>query len=405
MGAGSSIPVGKPSVECINKLMLGWSSEWKPPIGSRLTNPYKEIWNASEDYFNSVGEDDSYNSQVYTNFENVLGEMVSLADRISPPTRGNPIIEKIADKQENNCFGKLLNLPNDERVKERNSIMEQYEFLITKLATDMRNSCTNDDLDSCCNFKLYKKFFEILKSKFDLGIYTLNYDNVAIKALPDAFTGFDGSDIFDPNNIFNRKEWGFIYHLHGSVHLTLPGNKKEIKWKSNLDGEFEVYDGMHLQRVNDTARLPRTTLLAGGFKLGQLLPEPYQTFHASLVRHAYEADVLLIIGYGMGDSHVNWAIKNRHRSPQRFKKILIIDKNDELKAASINNLLSSKNYWLDCLTYLFTGFTNNKGDDYNIGGLRVFDPWGTQKNKAVFLEGTDKAFNLPNDIADWLENK
>ena len=57
--------------------------------------------------------------------------------------------------------------------------------------------------------------------------------------------------------------------------------------------------------------IPLTTLLAGGFKLDQLLADPYQTFYSALVRHAQEADSILIAGYGFGDLHVNRAIRNR----------------------------------------------------------------------------------------------
>ena len=396
MGAGSSIPVGKPSVDDIDELMLSWSKEWKPPNGSRLTNPYKELWNLSKDYFKKGGEYDLYKGKIYPNFESALGEMVRMADWVLPPTIGNPIIEIIADKQHDNCFGNLLNLSDEERVKERKSILEQYEFLIKKLAKHMRNSCSNVDLDSCCNFKLYEDFFKILKEKFDLGIYTLNYDNVAIKALPDAFTGF-ADQFFDQNTIFNRKEWGFIYHLHGSVHLTIY-NDKHITWEPDLGKEFKVYDGEHFQLVNDDVRLPWTTLLAGGFKLGQLLPEPYQTIYASLVRHVHEADALLIIGYGFGDSHVNWAIKNRYRS-RKFQKVFIIDKKNDA-------ILEQGDFWVECLRYSFANYPCLSTE--KIGELTVKrfckeeELFYLKSRIAICLEGTDKAFIFPNDVADWL---
>jgi hypothetical protein len=54
-----------------------------------------------------------------------------------------------------------------------------------------------------------------------------------------------------------------------------------------------------------------TTLVAGGFKLDQLLADPAQSFHAALVRHMHEADAVLIAGYGFGDAHVNRALRNR----------------------------------------------------------------------------------------------
>ena len=264
----------------------------------------------------------------------------------------------------------------------------------------MRNSCSNYDLDSCCNFKLYKEFFEILKGKFDLGIYSLNYDNIAIKALPDAFTGFDKeSGCFYPKTIFNLKEWGFIYHLHGSVHLTIHKDK-HIKWEPNLFEQFKVYDGDHIQLVNDSVRLPWTTLLAGGFKLGQLLPEPYQTLYASLVRNLHEADVLLIIGYGFGDSHVNWAIKNRYRR-RKFQKVFIIDKKE-----FDSDLVKEGDYWVECLRYSFANYpclTSEKIGELKAKRFCMDKKLLYLKSRIAFChQGTDKAFIFPNDVAGWL---
>jgi hypothetical protein len=60
-----------------------------------------------------------------------------------------------------------------------------------------------------------------------------------------------------------------------------------------------------------SSNLTPTTLIAGAFKLDQLLADPFQTFYASLIRHAHEADALLVAGYGFGDVHVNRALQNR----------------------------------------------------------------------------------------------
>jgi hypothetical protein len=57
--------------------------------------------------------------------------------------------------------------------------------------------------------------------------------------------------------------------------------------------------------------LPVTTLLAGGFKLDQLLAEPFHSFYASLVRDIHRADAIVIGGYGFGDTHVNRALNSR----------------------------------------------------------------------------------------------
>jgi hypothetical protein len=112
---------------------------------------------------------------------------------------------------------------------------------------------------------------------------------------------------------FGRTEWEFIYHLHGSVHHSLNGPYgPEIIWKNDLTGEF--FDGGHPASVYtgaDHKSFPRTSLIAGGFKLEQLLIEPFHSLYASLVRHMQRADAFLVGGYGFGDVHVNRALQNR----------------------------------------------------------------------------------------------
>ena len=73
-----------------------------------------------------------------------------------------------------------------------------------------------------------------------------------------------------------------------------------------------------------------TTLIAGGFKLDQLLADPFQTFYAMLIRHTHEADAILIAGYGFGDVHVNRALQNRctlfPRNPLSRPPVAVITK-------------------------------------------------------------------------------
>ena len=49
LGAGSSIPVGMPSVSAIDGLMFGWSDEWSREHG--LDNYYRKTWAAVEAYY------------------------------------------------------------------------------------------------------------------------------------------------------------------------------------------------------------------------------------------------------------------------------------------------------------------------------------------------------------------
>jgi hypothetical protein len=98
--------------------------------------------------------------------------------------------------------------------------------------------------------------------------------------------------------VHQRGDWGFIYHLHGSVHHSLTGRFGDhIEWRGNLSGHFEDgHQGSATDERSEGKSFPKTTLIAGGFKLDQLLVEPFHSFHAALVRHVYEADAILIGG-------------------------------------------------------------------------------------------------------------
>jgi hypothetical protein len=82
----------------------------------------------------------------------------------------------------------------------------------------------------------YRTVINTLRDAFELGVYNLNYDNAALTAWPQAYTGFGDKRIFEPNIVHDRKEkWNFIYHLHGSVHHSLVRRLgSEICWRRDL---------------------------------------------------------------------------------------------------------------------------------------------------------------------------
>ncbi len=425
LGAGSSIPFGMPSVSCINENMLKWSAEWQlPKERNSHKNYFKLLWDISESYFNTH----SFFSNVYPNYESVLGEMTSLINWLIPPPYGNPVIEKIGTSLPGSTIADLFEFSNEEeRYNQRYSILEQQEFLIRKLANYMRNLCLRSHPD----IGGYTEFLQRLRDHFDLGIYNLNYDNIALKAWPEAFYGFDDTTfsyspsskmegyLFDPNAIFNRQEWGFIYHLHGSVNFNLkkPNNytKGIIEWEKNLDGKFEDYESIGFDPDKDSMFMPFTTLLTGGFKLEQLLPEPYHTFYSALARHVYEADAFLIIGYSFGDFHVNRVIQNRIELPdhrtrnhpglmgRKRPKVVILDKSCEKRTYTAK--LQSRHFTPWQMTHVFdVRFRLNDFEDSR-SIKEVSDADGFEKaENTLFLrhDGVEDAFLKVDKIIERL---
>ena len=76
------------------------------------------------------------------------------------------------------------------------------------------------------------------------GVYNLNYDNVALTASPGAYVGFDENGQFDAAEVQARRDWDFIYHLHGCVHHTLQGVfANSMGWQKDLSGVFDDGSG------------------------------------------------------------------------------------------------------------------------------------------------------------------
>lgn len=150
-------------------------------------------------------------------------------------------------------------------------VIEQQAHLLGELARYARAKCRSLD-QSSNEFQAIKRILFGLRNHFEVGVYSLNYDNVALRAWPEAYTGFNGEN-FDPRGIASREEWSFIYHLHGSVHYTLADTMitHAVKWKSDL-GAADFEDTYHLNPNMASGFVPivPATLIAGGYKLALL---------------------------------------------------------------------------------------------------------------------------------------
>jgi len=208
------------------------------------------------------------------------------------------------------------------------AVTESYVDLLMRLAAHVRGLCRGTRASHAAEFGHYVEMISHFKARFDVGILSLNYDDVALQAWPDAFCGFSeqrdaySCRFFDPVAVLARSEYGFLYHLHGSVHHTLAAFgeprgvfRDQIRWRDDLTGPFTDgvrHGGSILNRRSDGIDIPASTLIAGGLKSDQLLSEPFQTLFSALQRHVHEADSILICGYGFGDFHVNRLLFESH---------------------------------------------------------------------------------------------
>lgn len=109
----------------------------------------------------------------------------------------------------------------------RHLVIEQLSDLLAKLAAYMRQRCLGFNCNSE-NFASHRAIVSALRDEFEVGIYSLNYDDVALRAWPEAFTGFTG-EMFDAREIAQRNEWGFIYHRQCALFSDRSANVERSK--------------------------------------------------------------------------------------------------------------------------------------------------------------------------------
>lgn len=266
------------------------------------------------------------------NFETVLGEMIALSHWMTPAPFGDPLRQIACDGAAPqsltfrsqtvsfDSFEPIMDEPVPGAVDSRGlygaqvELHDQWTYLVKALAAHFR--CLSAHFDALQDtFGRYRELLHGLSEAFEIGVYNLNYDTLAELALPNAFTGFNSSGNFLPMEVHHlRRNWHFLYHLHGSVHYSLfpPFGHGPIVWRPDLHGPFnDGHSGIAGDQRSDGKSFPTTTLVAGGLKLDQLLVEPFHSFQSALVRHVYEAEAILTGGYGFGDEHVNRALRNR----------------------------------------------------------------------------------------------
>jgi hypothetical protein len=168
-------------------------------------------------------------------------------------------------------------------------------------------------------------FLRSLESRFLPRIYTTNYDDFFEQAGAEHyFSGFvrttSACRLFDPAAYWTGWDEPGCFHLHGSVHMGFPNSMcheieiGDIAWfPSRADAlQRADYTGSGINRMDGTD-LMRGAIITGLDKLGRIQQLPFASYYAGFAREAMEADVILVIGSGLSDLHLNTWLKNARR--------------------------------------------------------------------------------------------
>jgi hypothetical protein len=188
---------------------------------------------------------------------------------------------------------------------------------------EVSSSCDGCTLD----LKPLARFVEALRADYVTRVYTTNYDDLLLQAVPELYTGFDatltsGPKRFEVDSYWRKECWDGIFHLHGSVRMgfTHPphGEIGELLWFDNRTEALvhSSFSGSSPRRMDGTSVL-RTAVITGLEKLSRVQQRPFSHFYSMMARDAMRSDIIFVIGSGLADLHLNtWLAEARSRSPK-----------------------------------------------------------------------------------------
>lgn len=313
VGAGASIDFGLPSVPDVDKLLDRRAGGVFPLDSDPASNLYRYCRDAIQDYY-ATAPKPALRERV--NFEEVLYQLNLLAPYLADPNRLHGSSALLSPKS----------LP---QVRGDGGSRRSVDgSILGTLTSNLMDALVDHFIDACDQASRAKQlelgqlgqFLRALHDRFEVGIVTLNYDNVFTQAAPGLHTGFDAvTGKFEPLSVLDRTAWGFIYHLHGSVHFAMTPTARhmhQISWRMTPSKDAAVHaSGRNSQASLEGPSYPMSPFIAGYGKTQQILRQPFRTYFAQVNRLAHEADSLLCIGYGFGDLHLNSEfseIRSRH---------------------------------------------------------------------------------------------
>ena len=320
VGAGASVDFGLPSVSHVDSVLDAAAMKLYPLSSDPTSNLYRYCRDKIQAYYAMAPKPAL---RRWVNFEEVLYQLNLLAPYYSDPHRihGSSaalVPFPLPDVLE---FGRTAKPVDGDVLKAlSNNLMDDLvDYFI--------DACASAAVDKSIQIDQLRSFLSALRDEFDIGIISLNYDDIFTQVCPDFYTGFNGATgAFEPLSVLSRSEWNFIYQLHGSIHFAMTGTPLDlngINWEEMpMKGRAVHAFGRNTQDSMEGITYPTSTVVAGYGKTQQILRQPFRTYFAQVNRLIHEADSLLFIGYGFGDLHLNAAFSEVR---DRLRPTVVID--------------------------------------------------------------------------------
>jgi len=314
VGAGASVDFGLPSVTQLDTVLDACAMGLYPLSSDPASNLYRHCRDAIQTYY---GKAPKPALRKWVNFEEVLYQLNLLVPYHSDPDHmhgSNALLTPVS-------LPDVLEFGRTAKPVDGNVLRNLTNTLMDELIDHFIDACATAAVQKSAQIVQLGDFLKALRDEFDVGIITLNYDNLFTQACPDLYTGFDAATgVFEPLLVLRRSAWDFIYHLHGSIHYAMTGTHHDmhgITWEQTPTKGHSVHAvGRNSQDSMEGTAYPTSTIVAGYGKTQQILRQPFRTYFAQVNRLIHEADSLLFLGYGFGDLHLNAAfseVRDRRR--------------------------------------------------------------------------------------------
>ncbi|WP_248800157.1 SIR2 family protein [Pseudomonas sp. MWU13-2105] len=304
MGAGASVELGIPTTVGFGKVIDAdvAGDEWCQRTGG--SQAYEDVKKALIEYYHGDAAEAHF-ERVY----HVLHELDAFHRTPGAVPKFSPV---------------MLPFLTPVMKQSRNALRAASRCMLESIYRETSKFCDapKKPLDSM------KNFFHQLEDRFVPRIYTTNYDDFVQQATGDSyFNGFTddrGSFLrFSAPDYWANWDVPGIFHLHGSIHmaecLDFPsGPIGDIVWYPERSEAMKCISASNsgVSRMDGTT-FQRGAILTGLDKLSRLQQLPFAFYYAGLSREVVEADLIIVIGSGLADGHLNtWINAARSQRPE-----------------------------------------------------------------------------------------
>lgn len=313
-GAGASVEYGTPATVDFGEIIDNAVNEDEYCIQVGGRDAYFTIKSQLRDYYGS--KDEANFERIY----HVLHELYALRLNRDAVSRFRPVMYPFLSVN---------------GIYEENALTAALTTMLKVVYKTISCSCESPK-QSLNSLKL---FLEWLEGHYLPRIYTTNYDDFIEQAgAGHYFNGFSNNSpklfpfhplrylvdpdfkLFDPAAYWSAWDKPGCFHLHGSVHMgfTHPTATQteigDLAWFPSRNGALwhSPFFGSGIERMDGTS-LMRSAIITGLDKLSRIQQFPFASYYVGFARDAMESNLIIVLGSGLGDLHLNTWLKAARR--------------------------------------------------------------------------------------------